>query len=463
MKKSKKIYTSLLKLKIKLSLPQVSHENPKIREMTFESSTSMLPDLIFSEMAENLIGSEIIKIAAEVNEKIIKGAQIHNLTIGDFNPKIFPIPELMRDEIISAYMEGQTNYPPANGIPELRKSVANFINTFQGLSYSSDEILIAAGARPLIYTLFQTLLDKGEKVIVPVPSWNNNHYCHLTAADSIYIETKAENNFMPTADEIRPFLKDACLLALCSPLNPTGTTFTSEGLQEICEMVLSENKRRKNGEKPLYILYDQIYWVLTFGNTKHYNPVSLVPELKNYTFFVDGASKAFAATGIRVGWSFGPKEIIEKMKTILGHIGAWAPKAEQYAVARFLNEKEQLENYLTHFKNKVHERLNAFYSGFIKLQKEGFPDHAIEPQAAIYLTIKFDLKNLKTEQGIVLKETKDITAYLLEEAGFAIVPFYAFGSSPDSTWYRLSVGNCKLEEVETIMKKLKEALTKLSQ
>lgn len=430
--------------------------------MTFESSSLILPEHVVSGMAESLIGSEIIKIAAEVNEKIKKGDKIHNLTIGDFNPNYFPIPELMRDEIIEAYNEGHTNYPPANGVSELRQSVSDFIKEFEGLSYTSDEILIAGGARPLIYTLFETLLNEGEKVIVPVPSWNNNHYCHLSGAEAVFIETKVENKFMPTAEEIKPFIKDASLLVLCSPLNPTGTTFTSEGLEEICEMVLNENLRRGKGQKPLYILYDQIYWVLTFGNTKHYNPVSLVPALRNYTIFIDGASKAFAATGIRVGWSFGPKEIIEKMKTILGHIGAWAPKAEQYAVARFLDEKDQLENYLTHFKKEVHDRLEAFYNGFMKLRQEGFRIQAIEPMAAIYLTVNFDLKNLKTSDGNVLKETKDITSYLLEESGLALVPFYAFGSSPDSTWYRLSVGNCKLEEVETVIKSLRGALTKLS-
>jgi aspartate aminotransferase len=430
--------------------------------MTFESSSLILPELMVSEMAESLIGSEIIKIASEVNEKIKKGHKIHNLTIGDFNPKIFPIPELMRDEIIAAYKEGQTNYPPANGILELRESVADFIKEFQGLIYSSEEILIAAGARPLIYTLFQTLLNEGEKVIVPVPSWNNNHYCHLTGVEAIFVETKAENKFMPTAQEIKPFIQEAAMIALCSPLNPTGTTFTAEGLEEICELVLNENARRGKGQKPLYILYDQIYWVLTFGKTKHFNPVSLLPALKNYTIFIDGASKAFAATGIRVGWSFGPREIIEKMKTILGHIGAWAPKAEQYAVSRFLEEKEALENYLVHFKEEVHQRLQAFYNGFMKLREEGFRVDVIEPMAAIYLTVNFDLKNMKTESGHYLKETKDITHYLLEEAGLALVPFYAFGSSPDSSWYRLSVGNCKLEEIETVMKSLREALKKLS-
>src|SRR4051812_41639413 len=123
-----------------------------------------------SEMAEHLIGSEIIKLANEINEKIKKGEKIYNLTIGDFDPKIFPIPAGLLDEIIKAYKEGQTNYPVANGMPELRKAVSSFIKTVQGLDYAADEVLISAGARPVIYSIYKTLIDPGDRVIFPSPS-----------------------------------------------------------------------------------------------------------------------------------------------------------------------------------------------------------------------------------------------------------------------------------------------------
>ena len=149
-----------------------------------------------------------------------------------------------------------------------------------GLDYSVDEILIAAGGRPLIYAAYRSIVDKGDKVIYPVPSWNNNHYVHFTEGQHVTIQTKIENNFMPTADEIRPHVKTATLLAVCSPLNPTGTTFTKENLEAICDMVITENQRRGASEKKLYLLYDQIYWTLTYGSTEHFNPVSLRPPMK---------------------------------------------------------------------------------------------------------------------------------------------------------------------------------------
>ena len=167
---------------------------------------------------------------------------------------------------------------------------------------------------------------------------------------------------MPTADDIRPHIKDATLISLCSPQNPTGTTFSKKELEAICDLVLEENARRSDKEKKVYIMYDQMYWHLTYGNIRHYNPVSLRPEMRNYTIFIDAISKVFAATGVRVGWSMGPSSIINKMKAILGHVGAWAPMAEQKAVAKFLGRKKEIEEYLLHFKSGLEERLRLLYA-----------------------------------------------------------------------------------------------------
>lgn len=415
-----------------------------------------------SKMAETLIASEIIKLAGEINEKIKQGEQIHNLTIGDFDPKVFPIPAELEEEIIKAYTNHETNYPPADGMLETRKAVSKFLKEKEGIDYNpATEVLMSAGARPLIYATFQTLVQPGDTVLFPVPSWNNNHYTHLSHANKIEINTKPENHFMPTAAELKEHIKDAALIALCSPLNPTGTTFSKKDLMEICELIVEENNRRGENEKPVYLMYDQIYWVLTYGETEHFNPVSLVPEMKNYTIFIDGLSKAFAATGVRVGWSVGPARVIGKMKSILSHLGAWAPKAEQVATAKYLARTADVDNYLKRFKKEVHDRLEGFYNGFISLKDEGHKVDAIAPQAAIYLTVQFDLHGKKKEDGTVLAATKDVTKYLLEEARVAIVPFSAFGDSEDSTWYRLSVGTCRLEEVEKVIESLRKALRKL--
>ncbi|HJY63697.1 MAG TPA: pyridoxal phosphate-dependent aminotransferase [Ignavibacteria bacterium] len=415
-----------------------------------------------SQMAETLIASEIIKLAGEINEKIKNGEKIYNLTIGDFNPNIFPIPKELEEEIIKAYREHATNYPPADGLLETRQAVSKFLAERQGLEYNpSNEILIAAGARPLIFAAYHTLVAPGDTVIFPVPSWNNNHYTHLSHAKKVEILASPENNFMPMADDIKPHIKKASLISLCSPLNPTGTVFSRSQLEDICTLILEENQRRSENEKPVYLMYDQVYWVLTFGDTEHCDPVSLFPEMRNYTVFIDGISKAFAATGVRVGWAFGSAYVIGKMKSILSHLGAWAPKAEQLATARYISNTEYVDSFLKSYKKEVFTRLEGFYNGFMELKSEGFRVNAISPQAAIYLTVQFELHGMKKEDGSVLETTKDITKYILEEAHVAIVPFYAFGDSDNSTWYRLSVGTCKVDEVIYIIESLRKALDKL--
>ena len=383
-----------------------------------------------------------------------------NYTIGDFDPKQFPIPLELKEEIKKAYDDDFTNYPIADGETDLRKAVAGFIKNNEGLDFELNEILIAAGGRPLIYAAYRAIVDKGDKVIYPIPSWNNNHYTHFTEGEHIAIESKRENNFMPTAAQIKPHLKGASLLALCSPLNPTGTVFSKTDLEEICDMVLEENELRAEGEKKLYLMYDQIYWTLTFGNTVHYNPVSLRPAMKAYTVFIDGISKAFAATGVRVGWSLGPAEVIAKMKAINSHVGAWAPMAEQKAVAKFLVNEAAATNYFNTFKAELEYRLNTISDGFKQLKNEGYNVDVIEPQAAIYLTVQINLVGKKLEDRILYNQAA-VTSYILNEAKLAIVPFNCFGADSENSWYRISVGCVKKEEIKEMINKLRMALEKV--
>lgn len=414
-----------------------------------------------SKLATNLIGSEIVKIGNEVNEMKAKGAEIANLTIGDLNSNIYPIPELLKEEIQKAYQENLTNYPPANGLQSLRKAVENDLKSRWNLDYSANsEILITAGSRPLIYAIFKTIVDEGDKVVYPIPSWNNNHYAYMTSAEGIEIKTTPENNFLPTADDLRDKLKGAVLLCLCSPLNPTGTMFSKEQLSEICQLILEENASRKPDEKPLYLMYDQIYSNITF-DAKHYDPVSLFPEMKDFTIYVDGISKCLAATGVRVGWSFGPAHIIGKMKALLTHVGAWAPKPEQEATARFYSNENNVNQFVTSFKNKLEASLKLLHNGIQNLKNKGLAVESIEPMGALYLTIKLDYLGKKKPNGEVIENTTDLVFYLINEGGVALVPFSAFGDSRESPWFRASVGGLSINEIEAMLPKLENALNKL--
>jgi aspartate aminotransferase len=414
-----------------------------------------------SVLANSLHGSEIIRIAGEVNELKKQGQNVANLTIGDFDAEIYPIPAELKQGIIDAYNDNQTNYPAADGMLDLRESVSALLKSVYGLDYKTNQILITGGSRPLIYSIYMSIVDPGDKVVFPAPSWNNNHYCDLTRANAVIVQTTAENNFMPTADDIRPHLKGAVLLSLCSPLNPTGTMFRKKDLEEICDLVIAENKTRSADKKPLYILYDQIYSQLTFGEHQHYNPVSLRPVLKDVTIFVDGASKCFASTGVRVGWGFGPTGIISNMKAIVGHMGAWAPKAEQMAMAKYLKNEQAVASYLKNIKTSLQNSLTILYEGFQQLKSEGFQVDAIEPMGAIYLTVKVNYTGKTTPDGDLLKNSADINFYLIKAAGVALVPFSAFGTDDTVNWFRASVGASTQQDIEEMLPRIKQALLAL--
>jgi aspartate aminotransferase len=415
-----------------------------------------------SNLSETLIGSEIVKLGGEIREKIRRGEKIYNFTVGDFDPTIFPIPKELEDGIVDAYRNHFTNYPAAEGNLDLRESISVFTKDREKLAYSPEEILVASGGRPLIYSLFRTVVDPGDKVIYAVPSWNNNHYTHLNGGEHIVIEATAENNFMPTAEAIWPHIAGSALLCLCSPQNPTGTTISRKDLSAICELVLEENSRRGAGEKKLYILYDQMYWQLTYGNIVHYNPVSLYPAMREYTVFIDAISKVFAATGVRIGWALGPAPIMKKMNAIMSHIGSWAPMAEQKATAAFLLKKEAIDAFLVRFKGGLEERLHRIYEGFMVLKEEGYGVDVLAPEAGIYLTIRVDLAGKRLVGGEVLRDQREVTSFLLNEGGLAVVPFSAFGAPATSPWYRLSVGTCRLEDIPQMFLKLRGALEKLA-
>lgn len=418
----------------------------------------MPEDFRLSQLAETLTGSEIVRMNGEIRQRMGEGHKVFNLTIGDFDPQLFPIPAELEEEIVFAYRKHLTNYPASEGEPDLRKAIARYITERRGLSYGMDEILVASGGRPLIYTLYRSIVDPGESVIYPVPSWNNNHYVHFVGGAHTPVLTTAQNRFMPSAEDLRPHLTGAVLLALSSPLNPSGTTFSRSGLAEICEMVAEENRRRPAGAKKLYILFDQIYWQLTHKGTEHVDPVSLCPELKPYTVFVDGISKCFAATGVRVGWSLGPAHIISRMKSILSHMGAWSPMPEQMATARYLLQKGSVDSYLFLFKRGIFERLDKIHKGLLQLKKEGYPVDSMAPQASIYLSVRVDLKGRAKTTGQVLDTQQDVTKFLLEEAGWALVPFQVFGMEASTPWYRLSIGTVKTEEIRDMLKRLKDSL-----
>ena len=422
---------------------------------------SLLERTTPNAFAQGLEGSAILAIASHVRRLQADGHPISNFTIGDFNPAIFGIPEVLRDRIKSELDAGQTNYPPAVGVPELREAVRSFYSAELGLDYPEGCVQVGSGARPPIYAAFRTILEPGDKLVFPVPTWNIRYYAYLNAAIPVPVETQPENGFMPTAADLAPHLADARMIVLNSPLNPCGTVIAEHLLRDICEAIVAENRRREQtGARPLILLYDQVYWQITFGDYTHHTPVGLVPEMAPYTILIDAISKCWAATGLRVGWAVCPPWMRDKMKPLVGHMGAWAARPEQRATAALLNEPSMVAPYNTAFQADVERRLNTLANGIQAMKAAGLPCDCLPAQGAIYLSARFDLYG-HTINGKTLVSDDDARVAILEQAGVAVVPFTAFGYRENTGWVRFSVGAVTDEDVALALTRIEALLRSL--
>lgn len=415
-------------------------------------------DASLSALSRRLQGSTILRIAAEVRAMVAAGKPVCNLTVGDFDPRQFPIPEALREGIKRALDRGETNYPPSDGVLALRHAVRDYVEREQGVSYPLEAVLIAGGGRPVVYGAFRAVVDPGDTVIYAVPSWNNDHYSNLTQARVIELAGERAHGFQPTLDQIQPHLGAASLLCLCTPGNPTGTVIPAPALRSILEAVVAENTRRHEaGRRPVFVFFDQMYGALTFSPAEPANPLALVPEAAPWVIALDGISKAFSATGLRVGWALAAPAVINRMKDFLGHVGAWAPRPEQVATAAFLSDPAAVESFRQSLHAGVRARLDALYHGFDSLRQGGHPVDCIEPQGAIYLSAQLDLVG-REACGRRVTSNEDIRTLLLEEAGLAAVPFQAFGLRGETGWFRLSVGAVSLQDIRDAFPRLRRLL-----
>jgi aspartate aminotransferase len=415
-----------------------------------------------SSLADHLKGSAILRIAGEVRALKAAGTDLADLTVGDFSSRFFPIPKLLEDGIVDALRAGESTYPPPIGMESLRKAVCEFYRHRTGMEFPIESILIASGTRPVIYATYRAVVDEGETVVFGVPSWNNDYYCDMLGAKAVMLDCDASTGFLPTASMLRPHLRHARLLPLNSPLNPTGTMFGEQQLADILDLVLEENARRGANEKPLFVMYDQVYWMLTHGGAHHVDPIRLRPEIARYLVIVDGISKAFASTGLRVGWAVAPTDVVRPMNDVVGHVGAWAPRAEQVATAKLLCDHGAVDTYMKTMCREAGARLDAVYEGLTSLASDGLPVECMRPQGAIYVSARFALHGMQSPDGRTLTTDDDVRVYLLNAAGLAVVPFGAFGASGDRGWFRLSIGVISVDQIRALMPRLKRSLEALT-
>ena len=433
----------------------------QVRSLDFGDQKSL--DAALSDSVRGLQESGILKITRQVRAMLARGETVVNLTVGDFDPRYFPIPKRLSQALQDAVARGETNYPNPEGLPGLRQSISDYVARTAGVRYPLDAIVVCSGGRPVLYGTYRAVVNPGDKVLFSVPSWQNDAYSWLTKGESIVIEAGVETGFQPTVEQFRPHLPEAAMVCICSPGNPTGTVMSEQQLRDILEAVVAENKsREERGRRPLFILHDQMYGSLVSTGQKHSYPAAIVPECARYLISADGVSKAYAGTGLRLGWMLVAPAVGARIRDLLSHAGAWAPRPEQAAVAEFLKDETAIAEFRVEMDARLAERLNAMHQGFSALRSAGYPVDSINPQGAIYFSAQFRLHG-KTVSGRKVDTDEEIRMLLLERAGMAVVPFQAFGVKGDTGWFRLSAGAVSLDEIEGLFPRIRALMEEAKQ
>jgi aspartate aminotransferase len=415
-------------------------------------------DSALSDSIRCLQESGILRITRQVRGMIARGETVVNLTVGDFDPRYFPIPKQLSQGIQDAVARGETNYPTPEGMLILREAISDYVFRTAGVRYPVDAIVVCSGGRPVLYGAYRAVANPGDKVVFSVPSWQNDAYSMLTGAESVVIEAGVETGFQPTLEQFQPHLGDAAMICICSPGNPTGTVMTEQQLGEILNAVVEENRNREAaGRRPVFILHDQMYGALVSEGQKHVFPAALVPECARYLISADGVSKAYAGTGLRLGWMLVAPAVGARIRDLLSHAGAWAPRAEQSAVAAFLRDADAIAEFRKEMDARIAERLGAMHQGFAALKDAGYPVDSINPQGAIYFSAQFQLHG-RSVDGRTINTDEEIRVLLLERAGAAVVPFQAFGVQGETGWFRLSAGAVSLDELRSLFPRIRSLL-----
>lgn len=316
----------------------------------------------------------------------------------------FDTPWHIRDEGIYSLEKGRTFYTSNSGLKELKQEICNYLQRKQGIEYDfSSEVLVTVGGSEAIDIGMRAMINPGEEVLIPQPSFVSYEPCAILAgAKPVIIDLKEENQFRLTAEELENAITEKTkLLVLPFPNNPTGAIMERENLEAIARVIIKND---------IFVMSDEIYSELTYKES-HVSIASL-PGMQERTILINGFSKAYAMTGWRLGYACGPKAIIEQMTKIHQFAIMCAPTTSQYAAVEALrNGDEDVREMCTAYNQRRRYLMNAF-------QEMGLP--CFEPFGAFYMFPCIREFGLTSDEFAVR---------LLEEEKVATVPGTAFGDS----------------------------------
>ncbi|MDQ0342031.1 pyridoxal phosphate-dependent aminotransferase [Lederbergia wuyishanensis] len=360
-----------------------------------------------AERVDALTPSSTLAITAKAKELKSQGLDIIGLGAGepDFNT-----PENIIEAAYRSMTEGFTKYTPAAGLPELKKAIISKLGRDQGLTYKPSEIIVGNGAKHVLYTLFQVILNDGDEVIIPTPYWvSYPEQVKLAGGVPVYIEGKEDNDYKITPEQLKAAITNKTkAIIINSPSNPTGMIYSQAELSALGEICLEHN---------VLIVSDEIYEKLVYGENKHISIAQISQSLKDATVIINGVSKSHSMTGWRIGYAAGNEKIVTAMTDLSSHSTSNPTTTSQYgAIEAYNGPQDAVEQ----MRQAFEERLNIIYDKLVAIPGV----ECKKPQGAFYL-----YPNFKEAAHIAGYEDVDqLVEALLEEALVAVIPGSSFGS-----------------------------------
>lgn len=360
-----------------------------------------------ADRVKTLTPSTTLAITAKANELKAQGVDIIGLGAGepDYNT-----PDNILKAAYQSMLDGKTKYTPAGGLPALKQAIIDKLQNDQNLSYQANEIMVGIGAKHVLYTLFQVLLNEGDEVIIPIPYWvSYPEQVKLAQGIPVYIEATASQEYKISPQQLREAITDRTkAVILNSPSNPTGMIYSKEELAALAEVCR---------EFDVLIVSDEIYEKLIYGEVSHTSVAEVSEDAKKRTIIINGVSKSHSMTGWRIGYAAGDSTLIKAMTDLASHSTSNPTTTSQYAaIEAYTGPQDDVEKMRQAFENRLEEI-------FPKLAAiPGFK--LIRPQGAFYLLP--DVSEAAQKTGF--DSVDDFVTALLTEANVAVIPGSGFGS-----------------------------------
>jgi aspartate aminotransferase len=374
--------------------------------------------------------SATIAVTQMARELKAQGKDVISLSVGEPD---FDTPQNIKDAAVAAIARGETKYTPVAGIPELRKAIADKFKRENGLDYKPEQVIVGTGGKQILFNAFMATINPGDEVVIPAPFWvSYPEMIALCGGTPVYVETTLENNFKLTAEQLdKAITPKTKWFMFNSPSNPSGAAYSKEELKALTDVLMKHSH--------VWVLTDDMYEHLVFGDFVYYTPAQVEPALYERTLTMNGVSKAYAMTGWRIGYAAGPLPLIKAMDMIQGQQTSGACSVAQWAAVEALNGPQ---DFITESKKAFEERRDLVVSMLNQASGIVCP----KPEGAFYVYPSCAALIGKTApSGKVIANDEDFVMELLATEGVATVHGSSFGLGPN---FRVSyaTSNDKLEE-----------------